>query len=77
MTPSRSSLNAFVIWPSTVLIEIFKDSEISILDRPLGNQYGSEVETPRNDAGYGFYLKGSNNKNLTPFEAVSSLTQDS
>ena len=34
-----------------------------------------DASSARNDTGYGFYLKGSNNKNLTPFEAVS--TQES
>ncbi|WP_103069190.1 VCBS repeat-containing protein [Aquimarina sediminis] len=28
----------------------------------LGNLYGSEVETPRNDANYGFFLQGNSNK---------------
>lgn len=32
-----------------------------------GNLYGSEVETPRNDAGYGLYLKGGRE---STFEAV-------
>ncbi len=54
-----------------ILIEDFnKDKKLDVL--MIGNLYGSEVETPRNDAGYGFYLKGSNNKNKPPFETVSS-----
>jgi hypothetical protein len=35
-----------------------------------GNLYGSEVETPRNDASYGMYLRGGQ---LGEFKAVSPV----
>ncbi|QTD39111.1 VCBS repeat-containing protein [Polaribacter batillariae] len=42
-----------------ILIDDFnKDKNKDIL--LLGNMYGSEVETPRNDASYGFLLQGNN-----------------
>lgn len=42
-----------------------KDGNLDVLI--AGNLYWSEVETPRNDAGYGLYLKGNGNGN---FESV-------
>lgn len=38
----------------------------------LGNLYGSEVETPRNDASYGHYLKNSGNGNYHSVAAQKS-----
>ncbi|MFT7196959.1 MAG: hypothetical protein ACI83W_001326 [Marinoscillum sp.] len=38
----------------------------------FGNLYGSEVETPRNDASYGHYMKGNGNGNLTLIPAYQS-----
>ena len=37
--------------------DVDKDGLLDII--VAGNLYGSEVETPRNDAGYGMFLKGS------------------
>jgi enediyne biosynthesis protein E4 len=37
-----------------------------------GNMYGSEVETPRNDAGYGLLLKGDGKGNFMPVPAIQS-----
>ncbi|GAA3516523.1 VCBS repeat-containing protein [Aquimarina addita] len=37
-----------------------------------GNLYASEVETPRNDAGYGLFLKGSSNGSFNPVPTTES-----
>ena len=37
-----------------------------------GNFYASEVETPRNDAGYGLFLKGNGNGNFTSVPVYKS-----
>jgi len=37
-----------------------------------GNLYGSEVETPRNDASIGLFLKGDGKGSFTPVEATDS-----
>jgi hypothetical protein len=37
-----------------------------------GNLYGSEVETPRNDAGIGLYLQGDGKGGFTPVSAAES-----
>ena len=37
-----------------------------------GNLYGSEVETPRNDAGMGFYLEGDGKGGFSPVPARES-----
>ncbi len=37
-----------------------------------GNLYGSEIETPRNDAGMGLYLTGDGKGNFTPVPLVES-----
>ncbi len=37
-----------------------------------GNLYGSEIETPRNDAGIGLYLKGDGNGNFKSVPATKS-----
>ncbi len=37
-----------------------------------GNLYGSEVETPRNDAGYGLFMKGIGNGEFEPVSASIS-----
>ncbi|AUP81258.1 FG-GAP-like repeat-containing protein [Flavivirga eckloniae] len=40
-----------------------------------GNLYNSEVETPRNDAGYGLFLKGNGTENFVPIKNyVSGLS---
>lgn len=53
-----------------ILIDDFnKDKNKDIL--LLGNLFGSEVETPRNDASYGFFLKGNSNNQV---EFVSNAT---
>ncbi|MEM8509244.1 MAG: VCBS repeat-containing protein [Bacteroidota bacterium] len=38
----------------------------------VGNLYASEVETPRNDAGNGLFLKGKGNGSFTPISALES-----
>ncbi|MCK8520795.1 VCBS repeat-containing protein [Aquimarina sp. D1M17] len=37
-----------------------------------GNLYASEVETPRNDASYGLFLKGSGSNSFEPIQAIES-----
>ena len=37
-----------------------------------GNMYNSEVETPRNDAGHGLFLKGNGKGEFKPISAVKS-----
>ncbi|MCL6293910.1 VCBS repeat-containing protein [Jejuia spongiicola] len=51
-----------------ILIDDFNNDSIKDI-LLLGNLYGSEVETPRNDANYGFFLKGNN---ANQFEFVSN-----
>ncbi|MBJ6369755.1 VCBS repeat-containing protein [Snuella sedimenti] len=52
-----------------ILVNDFdKDTKLDVL--MVGNLYGSEVETPRNDASYGFYLKGLGRTGITNFEVV-------
>ncbi len=54
-----------------ILIEDFdKDSNLDIV--VAGNLYGSEVETPRNDAGIGLFLKGNGKGDLKPVRAFNS-----
>ena len=54
-----------------ILIDDFdNDSHIDIL--VAGNLYGSEVETPRADAGRGLYLKGDSKGNFKPLEIRNS-----
>ncbi|MBJ6366999.1 VCBS repeat-containing protein [Snuella sedimenti] len=38
----------------------------------LGNMYGFEVETPRQDAGYGLYMKGGGKGNFNPIAPFDS-----
>jgi len=47
-----------------------KDGKLDILIS--GNLYGSEVETPRNDAGHGLFLKGNGKGNFKPLSATDS-----
>ncbi|MFI1771195.1 VCBS repeat-containing protein [Thalassobellus citreus] len=47
-----------------------KDGNLDILI--AGNLYMSEVETPRNDAGYGLYLEGNGNGNFKPITPSKS-----
>ncbi|RUA07183.1 MAG: hypothetical protein DSY82_08600, partial [Flavobacteriia bacterium] len=54
-----------------ILIDDFdKDSNLDIV--VAGNLYGSEVETPRNDAGIGLFLKGNGKGALKPVRAFNS-----
>ena len=49
---------------NSILVEDFnKDGHLDLL--MAGNMYGSEVETPRNDASYGLYLAGDGSGNFT------------
>ncbi|MCY4215718.1 MAG: VCBS repeat-containing protein [Flavobacteriaceae bacterium] len=64
-----SSLNAFVTG------DFNDDGNIDVL--AAGNLYGSEIETPRNDAGYGLVLLGDgkgNFKSLKPYEVGIQIT---
>ncbi len=62
--------NAQLSSVNKILIDDFnQDKSKDIL--LLGNLFGSEVETPRNDASYGFLLKGNGG---TLFELVSNAT---
>ncbi|RTE52371.1 hypothetical protein EHW67_19535 [Arenibacter aquaticus] len=55
--PNRVQLSSV----NSILVDDYnKDKQRDIL--LLGNLYGSEVETPRNDASYGFLLLGTNGK---------------
>lgn len=47
-----------------------KDGFLDLL--VAGNLFESEVETPRNDAGYGLYLKGNGKGYFTPLTATES-----
>ena len=47
-----------------------KDGYLDIL--VAGNLYGSEIETPRNDASYGLYLKGGKNGQLLAVPSMES-----
>lgn len=61
---------------NTILVDDFdKDGKKDLL--MAGNLYGSEVETPRNDASYGSYLKGGSTGNFIPlpFEQSGLLLQ--
>jgi len=54
-----------------VLIDDYdKDGNLDVLI--AGNLYASEVETPRNDAGHGLFLKGNEKGELTPVSALQS-----
>ena len=70
-----------------VMHELPKSAQISSINKILvddydkdgaldfvlaGNLYVSEVETPRNDAGYGLLLKGDNKGNFKAVEANKS-----
>tara|TARA_R110002049_G_scaffold232088_8_gene404655 strand:+ start:5686 stop:8970 length:3285 start_codon:yes stop_codon:yes gene_type:complete len=56
---------------NTFLVEDFdKDGYLDILT--AGNLYSSEVETPRNDASYGLFLKGNGKGNFNPITALQS-----
>jgi hypothetical protein len=66
-----SSTNTIVVY------DFNRDTRLDLL--LAGNLYGSEVETPRNDAGYGFYLEGDGNGNFSakrPFESGLCLQGD-
>lgn len=69
----------FKIHPLPLEVQFSSINQILIEDYDLdgeldailaGNLYGSEVETPRNDASYGLYLKGNGKGN---FEAISAI----
>ena len=54
-----------------ILIEDYdRDGNLDAL--VAGNFYGSEIETPRNDAGYGLFLKGDGKGNLEPLPTYKS-----
>ncbi len=54
-----------------ILVKDFdNDSNLDIVI--AGNLYGSEVETPRNDAGIGLYLKGNGKGAFEPVRAYES-----
>ncbi len=50
--------------------DINKDGNLDIV--LFGNMYGFEVETPRQDAGYGLYLTGDGKGNFTPLMPYDS-----
>ncbi|MCK8521768.1 VCBS repeat-containing protein [Aquimarina sp. D1M17] len=47
-----------------------KDKHLDVLI--AGNLFSSEVETPRNDAGYGLFLKGNGKGNFSPISTTES-----
>jgi hypothetical protein len=54
-----------------ILVQDFDhDSNLDVV--VAGNLYGSEIETPRNDAGIGLYLKGDGKGNFEPVRAYES-----
>jgi len=53
-----------------LLDDINKDGHKDILI--AGNLYASEIETPRNDAGFGLLLTGNGNGKFTPISATES-----
>ncbi|TNJ45630.1 VCBS repeat-containing protein [Tamlana fucoidanivorans] len=56
---------------NNILIEDFdSDGNKDIL--VSGNLYGSEIETPRNDAGIGLFLKGNGQGDFTPIPTLKS-----
>lgn len=56
---------------NNVLIDDFnKDGDLDVL--LAGNLFGSEVETPRNDAGFGLFLKGNGNGEFEPVHITES-----
>jgi hypothetical protein len=60
---------------TTVITKIIKEdiNEDGNLDLLLfGNMYGFEVETPRQDAGYGLYLEGDGAGNFNPIMSNKS-----
>ncbi|MCG2461498.1 CRTAC1 family protein [Flavobacteriaceae bacterium F89] len=66
-----SSINDFVV------MDVDKDGVLDLI--LAGNMYGSEVETPRNDAGIGLFLKGNGNcsfKAIPMTESGLSLPYD-
>ncbi len=65
--PSAAQLSSI----SKTLVDDFdKDGYLDAL--VAGNLYVSEVETPRNDAGYGVFLKGDGSGNFSPIPATQS-----
>ncbi len=56
---------------NTILVDDYDND--GILDALIaGNLFSSEVETPRNDAGYGLFLKGNNIGNFKAIESSES-----
>ncbi|MDO7172948.1 CRTAC1 family protein [Mariniflexile sp. AS56] len=54
-----------------ILVDDFdKDGALDIVI--AGNLYSSEIETPRNDAGYGLFLKGNNKGGFLPVSTYES-----
>lgn len=53
-----------------VVDDFDKDGKLDALI--TGNLFASEVETPRNDAGHGLFLKGNGKGGFTPVSAVKS-----
>ncbi len=65
--PNRAQLSSV----NTILIDDFNDDgDLDILI--AGNLYGSEVETPRNDASYGLLLTGNGKGNFEPVDMKTS-----
>jgi hypothetical protein len=55
---------------SIVAEDIDRDGHLDLV--LAGNLYGSEPETPRNDAGIGLFLKGDGKGNFEPVSAIKS-----
>jgi hypothetical protein len=70
-TVHRLSRQAQVSSVNGILIEDFnKDGHLDLV--LAGNLYGSEAETPRNDAGIGLYLQGDGKGGFLPLPATES-----
>ena len=65
--PNLAQLSAI----NQILVDDFdKDGHLDALI--AGNLYSSEVETPRNDAGIGLFLKGNGKGSFTPVRSLES-----
>ncbi len=55
---------------SIISEDINQDGHLDII--LFGNMYGFEVETPRQDAGYGVYLEGNGKRSFKPVKLSES-----
>jgi hypothetical protein len=53
-----------------LVTDLDQDNDLDLII--AGNMYGSEIETPRNDAGIGLYLKGNGDGTFQPVPMTES-----